>query len=131
MPDNGFNNLNPVQQMMVASIHLAVDDRQAAFAPRIPADAPENLLSIIVVENVIQTAIEASLNQIGHFTPGAMAELAVRVASLFISVMPEEMHCDACEEVSRVLHETHHRRVEAGASIERQWLAPPAPEEIN
>ncbi len=77
---------------------------------------------LIAAQNVLRDCISVVLNECMPIDDSFCAELAVRLASYAISVIPLQRQDQACRAVSEALHDAHFSRIRAGVSIPATWI---------
>lgn len=86
-----------------------------------PAMRDPDQQALQVAQNVLRTCMEATLQQMGRYTPEACASLAIRLASYALSAAAMEDQDFLLAHVLKHLGPEHMRRVDQGIAIETQW----------
>lgn len=85
--------------------------------------ADEDQRAAIVCQNALRTCMEAAIDQAIPFSAALPVELAVRLASYAISVLPIEQHEAALSAVAASLPAAHRARIAKGVMIQTTWAS--------
>jgi hypothetical protein len=86
-----------------------------------PAQAREAAL-INTAQNVLRTALEATFSKLVPYPERLPLELAVRLASYSISVLPVEVQEQATAAFLAAFPSAHRRRLAEGIRIDSEWM---------
>ena len=98
---------------------------------RDPTYGNPEIRNIQVAQNVLRTCMEATLSEMLPYSDVTPMELAIRLASYAISVLPIDRQADALQAVIATLPAAHKKRVAGGIIIKTEWGTSPDAAEPN
>lgn len=121
------DQLHPTQQTLVNAIQAEFDRVLADIGPRLDAHPdpaarkPENR-NIQAAQNALRTCIEATYEKLVPYGETIPVELAIRLASYAISVLPAEAQAAATAAFLETFPTAHVRRLTQGIRIDSEWV---------
>lgn len=91
------------------------------LAAKVGANHPDQK-SAIAAQNVLRDCMTVIMNECAPFTDALPIDVAVRMASYAISVLPIEQQETALNSVLILLPEAHARRMRQGIHIDTDWV---------
>lgn len=103
----------------IARIRREIEPRLAGRLE--PEFADPEIRFIQAAQNTLRTRLEATLQEAGQFSTVTPVELAIRLASYAISVLPLEEQDHALAMVTATLPLAHSKRLANGVIIQADW----------
>lgn len=114
------------QRDLIKAVSAEYRRNHASLTPRLaahphPAMRDPAQQAMQVAQNTLRTCMEATLQQMGPYTPETCASLAIRLASYALSAAPLEDQDFLLAHVLQHLGPEHMRRVDQGIAIKVDW----------